>query len=121
MSDGRTLLSGKDMMWMNITIPVASAPVTLWSLVLAGGSADEDTRMERIMAWKIFKEKDTALAAYNVGDAALAVAKAFGANEECSSADFPVYGHGLKSIYIAAAAEATITAGFYAILAPTKL
>jgi hypothetical protein len=93
----------------------------LWTLAKAGFSAAEDDLMERIIAWKVFKEKDNTLSAYWVGDvAAGTVAKAFGANEECSSADFPVHGHGLKDLVFCASADTAITAGFYAILAPTK-
>lgn len=120
--DARVLLSGNRCIWCNITIPASSASASdLWTLAKAGFSAAEDALMERIIAWKVFKEKDTALAAYSVGDdASLTVAKSFGANEECSSADYPLHGHGLKTIFLGAAADAAITAGFYAIIAPTK-
>lgn len=122
MGDARMLQSGNKVIWGTVTIPKSSEDAgTLWALALAGFGANEDSQMERIIAWKIFKEKDTAMAAYNVGDdTSCTVGKAFGANEECSSADFPVYGHGLKTLFLEAAADAAITAGFYAILAPTK-
>ena len=123
MGDGREALAGKNCRWANITIPASSASAaSLWSLALAGFSAAEDLEMERIIGFKVFKKKDTALAAYNVGDdASLTVAKAFAANEECSSADFPLYGHGLEDIFLGAAADAAITAGLYVILAASKV
>ncbi len=122
MGDAKMVQVGHKVIWCTITIPKSSDPsATLWSLALAGFSDAEDNQMERIIAWKVFKEKDNALNAYNVSDdASETVSKAFGANEEMSSADFPVYGHGLKTIFLVAAADVAITAGFYAILAPTK-
>ena len=123
MGDGREALAGKNCRWATITIPQSSvSAANLWTLAKAGLSASEDKEMERIIGFKIFKEKDSSLLAYNVGDdASLTVAKAFGANEECSSADFPVYGHGLKDIFLGAAADADVTAGLYVILAATKV
>lgn len=121
-SNSRQDLAGNRTIWCNITIPASSAAASdLWTLMAAGFAAAEDVQMDRIIGWKVFKEKDTALAAYNVGDdSSLTVAKAFAANEECSTADFPVYGNGLKTIFFGAAADAAITAGCYAIVAATK-
>jgi hypothetical protein len=120
-ADAKTILCGRGVIWSNITIPKSSDDAAdLYTLVKAGMGDAEDSLVARIIAWKIFKEKDTDLDGYYVGDdASLTVARAYGATEECSSSDFPVYAEGLKTIFLGAQADADITAGFYAILAPT--
>ena len=120
-SDKYKIVTAKKAIWCTITIPASSASAaTLYSLVAAGFAANEDVHIENIVAWRIFKEKDTAMAAYNVGDdASNTVGEAYGANEPCTSADFPVAAiKGLESLFIGAAADAAITAGFVGFIEP---
>jgi hypothetical protein len=120
-SDKYKIVTAKQAIWCTITIPASSASAgNLEALVRAGFAAAEDVKIENIVGWRIFKEKDIEMAAYNVGDdASLTVAEAFGKNEPCTSADYPVAGiKGLESIFVGAAADAAITAGFVGFTEP---
>jgi len=121
--DPRTHLTGSNMRSGTITIPASSGSAAdLKTLMLAGLSAGEDTEFPRIMAWRIFKEKDSAMGNYNISDdASETVAEAFGDNEPVTSDDYPVNARGLDTIFIQAADDAAITAGFRIFLAPNPV
>jgi hypothetical protein len=123
MSEALKFLSGKKVIWCTITIPAAAGSASdLWTLAKAGFGDSEDVQMGRIAGWRLFKEKDNALAAYYVGDdASLTVAESFAANQILTSGDYPASGKALQDIFVKAAAGAAITAGFAAFLAPSKV